>query len=235
MAEEKILVVDDDKDINKLISSYLKKENYKAFSAFNGHDALEIIKNENPDLIILDVMLPDSDGTSLCLDIRKMSDAPIIFLSCKTQEIDKIMALSAGGDDYMTKPFMPGELIARIKAHLRRSSSNTAIPEDQKYKFDDYTIDFDSYELLHDGKEINITTKEMEILRLLISNPRKVFSVKQIFEAVWKTVYMENDSNTVMVYIRNIRKKIEKDPNKPKYIINVRGVGYKFNQLPDAE
>ena len=164
-----------------------------------------------------------------------MSDAPIIFLSCKTQEIDKIMALSAGGDDYMTKPFMPGELIARIKAHLRRSSSNAVIPEEQKYKFDDYTIDFDSYELLHDGKEINITTKEMEILRLLISNPRKVFSVKQIFEAVWKTVYMENDSNTVMVYIRNIRKKIEKDPNKPKYIINVRGVGYKFNRLPDTE
>ncbi|MEG0662755.1 MAG: response regulator, partial [Anaerovoracaceae bacterium] len=120
MAKEKILIVDDEQPINKLVSSYVKNEQFIAFSAYTGKEALEIIDEEKPDLIILDIMLPDIEGTALCLEIRKRSDAPIIFLSCKTQEIDKIIALSAGGDDYMTKPFMPGELVARIKAHLRR-------------------------------------------------------------------------------------------------------------------
>ena len=123
MAKEKILVVDDEQAINKLVCSYLTKENFIPLSAYNGEDALTILKRENPDLIILDVMLPDTEGPALSLEIRKHSNAPIIFLSCKTQEIDKIIALSAGGDDYMTKPFMAGELIARIKAHLRRQNT----------------------------------------------------------------------------------------------------------------
>ncbi|MEA4922272.1 MAG: response regulator transcription factor [Eubacteriaceae bacterium] len=236
MANEKILIVDDEKPINKLVSSYITSEHFTALSAFTGREALDMVKSESPDLIILDVMLPDADGTALCLDIRKITDAPIIFLSCKTQEIDKIIALSAGGDDYMTKPFMPGELIARIKAHLRRRNRVGSMEKPNKiYRSDGLVADFDAYEIRVNGKDVSLTTKELEILKLLVENPRKVFSANQIFESVWKTMCMENDAKTVMVYISNIRKKIESDSEKPKYIINVRGVGYKFNQLPCEE
>lgn len=239
MSKEKILIIDDEKPINKLISSYVENENYKSFSAYTGADGLELVKKEDPDLIILDIMLPDIEGTALCLDIRKHSDAPILFLSCKTQEIDKIIALSAGGDDYITKPFMPGELVARIKAHLRRrnriSRNDIADSRTKVYKFDGLTVDCEAYEVYAGQTEVNLTTKEFEILRLLIENPRKVFSASQIFEAVWKTMCMDNDTKTVMVYISNIRKKIEPNAEKPRFIISIRGVGYKFNQLPEEE
>lgn len=233
MAKEKILVVDDEQAINKLVCSYLTKENFIPLSAYNGEDALTILKKENPDLIILDVMLPDTEGPALSLEIRKHSNAPIIFLSCKTQEIDKIIALSAGGDDYMTKPFMAGELIARIKAHLRRQNTlirSSSQQLDNIYDFGSLKVDFDTHECTSYGKEISLTSKEFDILKLLIENPRKVFPASQIFETVWKTNCMENDTKTVMVYISTLRKKIEENPNDPKFIISVRGVGYKFNQ-----
>lgn len=233
MSKEKILIIDDEKAINKLVSSYLINNQFTPFSAYDGKAGLDLIREENPDLIILDVMLPDIEGPSLCLEIRKISEAPIIFLSCKTQEIDKIIALSSGGDDYMTKPFMPGELIARIKAHLRRRNNLSLDPADLQehiYTFDDLKIDFDTYELFLDDEEVNLTTIEFEILKMLIENPRKVFSAKQIFEKVWKTQCMDNDTKTVMVYISNLRKKIEPNPESSKFIITVRGVGYKFNQ-----
>ncbi len=232
MKNEKILIVDDDPSINKLVYSYLTNEDYTALCAYTGQQAIDLIKNEKPDLIILDIMLPDIEGPSLCLEIRRLSNAPIIFLSCKTQEIDKIIALSSGGDDYMTKPFMPGELIARIKAHLRRQNQVTSGDNGSRkkiYKFDDLTVDFEAYEIFVKGKSVSATTKEFEILKLLIENPRKVFSATQIFESVWKTICMDNDTKTVMVYISNLRKKIETNPEKPRYIISVRGVGYKFN------
>lgn len=234
MAKEKILVVDDEKSINKLICSYLSKEQFQPLSAYNGEDALTLLKRENPDLIILDVMLPDTEGPSLSLEIREFSNAPIIFLSCKTQEIDKIIALSAGGDDYMTKPFMPGELIARIKAHLRRQHSlakKMAQEESSFYEFDGLKVDFDTHELFLDGEEVSLTSKEFEILKLLIKHPRKVFPASQIFESVWKTTCMENDNKTVMVYISTLRKKLERKNHDTNYIVSVRGVGYKFNQL----
>ncbi|MCQ4638538.1 response regulator transcription factor [Anaerovorax odorimutans] len=234
MTREKILVVDDEKPINKLVCSYLVKEQFTAFSAYDGRQALEILKKENPDLIILDIMLPDTEGPALCLDIRRISNAPIIFLSCKTQEIDKIIALSAGGDDYMTKPFMPGELVARVKAHLRRQNTLSAQisqpPDSSIYEFEGLTVDLDTHEIFVEGEPVSVTTKEFEILRLLLENPRKVFSAQQIFEAIWKTTCMENDAKTVMVYISTLRKKLESHPDNPKYIISVRGVGYKFNQ-----
>ncbi|MDO4545513.1 MAG: response regulator transcription factor [Bacillota bacterium] len=233
MSKEKILVIDDEHAINKLVCSYLSKEQFIPLSAYTGDEALSILKKEKPDLIILDIMLPDTEGTSLSLEIRKISNAPIIFLSCKTQEIDKIIALSAGGDDYMTKPFMPGELIARIKAHLRRQNSlarDAVENENNIYEFEGLKVDFDTHELFVCGEEINLTTKEFEILKLLIENPRKVFPASQIFESVWKTNCMENDSKTVMVYISTLRKKLEQNPESPDYIISVRGVGYKFNQ-----
>jgi len=233
MAKEKILVIDDEEDINKLIRAYLSKEHFVPIPAHNGKEALTLLKKEKPDLIILDIMLPDTEGSSLSLEIRKTSNAPIIFLSCKTQEIDKIIALSAGGDDYITKPFMPGELVARIKAHLRRQytlSNDVTETQNNVYEFDGLNIDFDTHELFLNGQEIALTTKEFEILRLLVENPHKVFSTSRIFETVWKTNCMENDTKTVMVYISNLRKKIEVNPNSPHFILSVRGVGYKFNQ-----
>lgn len=233
MSKEKILVVDDEKAINKLVCSYLSKEQFQPFPAYTGEEALALLKKENPDLIILDVMLPDTEGPSLSLEIREFSNAPIIFLSCKTQEIDKIIALSAGGDDYMTKPFMPGELIARIKAHLRRQNSLTrkAAEENENYfEFDGLKVDFDTHELFLDGEAVNLTSKEFEILKLLIQHPRKVFPASQIFETVWKTNCMENDTKTVMVYISTLRKKLERKDHDTNYIVSVRGVGYKFNQ-----
>ena len=159
MAKEKILVVDDEKAINKLVCSYLTKEQFRPLPAYNGEEALDLLKKENPDLIILDIMLPDTEGTALSLDIREYSNAPIIFLSCKTQEIDKIIALSAGGDDYMTKPFMPGELIARIKAHLRRQNSlarKAAEAESSLYEYDGLKIDFDTHDLYLDDRQPDV-------------------------------------------------------------------------------
>jgi len=233
MAKKKILVVDDDKSINKLICSYISKEQMQPFAAHTGVEALQLLKRHNPDLIILDVMLPDIEGPALSLEIREFSTAPIIFFSCKTQEIDKIIALSAGGDDYVTKPFMPGELIARIKAHLRRQSSYSLKQEAEAspvYEFEGLKVDFDAHTCYLDGEELNLTLKELEILKLLIQTPNKVFPASQIFETVWKTSCMENDTKTVTVYISTLRKKLKRKNADTNYIINVRGVGYKFNQ-----
>ncbi|MBQ9015327.1 MAG: response regulator transcription factor [Firmicutes bacterium] len=232
MANEKILVVDDDSAINKLVCSYLEKESYIPLPAHTGAEAMSIVINQNPHLIILDVMLPDTEGTALSLDIRKYSNAPILFLSAKTQEIDKIIALSAGGDDYITKPFMPGELIARIKAHLRRQNTLYAQSRaaSQILEAGDMKLDLESHECHIRGNEVNLTSKEFDILKLLIEHPRKVFPAAQIFESVWKTSCMENDSKTVMVYISTLRKKLEPYDDSPSYITSVRGVGYKFNQ-----
>lgn len=233
MSKEKIMIVDDETEITKLVCVYLTKEHFTPVVAYNGKQALALLKREKPDLIILDIMLPDMEGSSLSLEMRKISNAPIIFLSCKNQEIDKIIALSAGGDDYITKPFMPGELIARIKAHLRRQYSLSNAAEENPnnlYEFDGLSIDFEAHELLINGQQTPLTMKEFEILKLLVENPRKVFSADRIFETVWKTNCMENDVKTVMVYISNLRKKIEANPNTPRYILSVRGVGYKFNQ-----
>ena len=233
MPKEKILVVDDEELIRDLIISYLNNENYVTYSASTGGEALDEIRKNNPDLIILDIMLPDADGTELCLDIRKMTNAPIIFVSAKTQEITKIMALSAGGDDYITKPFLPGEMIARVKANLRRSTAgyvSEPVNETNVYVLDGLKLDFDVYEATMNGKPLNFTSREFEIIKLLVENPRKIFSASQIFESVWKTPSLESDMKTVIVYISNIRKKLGDDPVHPQYITSVRGVGYKFSQ-----
>lgn len=233
MPKEKILIVDDEKEINDLIKSYIVKEGFLAFSAYTGKSALQIIEAENPDLIILDVMLPDIEGTNLSLQIRGISNVPIVFLSCKGEEMDKIVALSAGGDDYMTKPFLPGELIARIKAHLRRNQSISQrenLEEDKAiYRFPGLLINMQTHEVMIDMKPVTLTAKEFDILKLFIKSPRQIFTTDQIYESVWKATSLEGDSRTVMVYISNLRKKIEKNPSKPEYILSVRGVGYKFN------
>ena len=230
MASEKILIVDDEKVINNLIKSYIQKEGYKAFSAFSGNEALDVIKKVSPDLIILDVMLPDTSGVDLCLEIRKTNDAPILFLSCKAEEVDKIIALSVGGDDYITKPFLPGELIARIKAHLRRRNSmENREAQEKVFQFPGLTVNIQTREVLVNGTPALLTAKEFDVLALLIENPKRIFSAEQIFEQVWKTNAIASDSRTVMVYVSTLRKKIEYNPCNPKYIFNIRRVGYKFN------
>ena len=231
MAGEKILIVDDEKPINDLIRSYLMKEGFIPFSAYTGGEALEIIKSEKPDLIILDIMLPDVEGVDLCLEIRKTNNSPILFLSCKSEEVDKIIALSVGGDDYLTKPFLPGELIARIKAHLRRQKSAGAgkAPQDEILEFPGLTVNMQTREVFSDGLPISLTAKEFDILLLFIQNPKRIFTADQIFELIWKTTSLGGDSRTVMVYISTLRKKLEKNADGSKYIISIRGVGYKFN------
>lgn len=230
MSKEKIIIIDDEKDINELIKSYLIKEGYVPLTAYDGITALSLIRKENPDLIILDIMLPEIDGIELCLEIRKITTKPIIFLSCKSEEIDKIVALSVGGDDYVTKPFLPGELIARIKAHLRRNRihSSDAFKE-EIYNLPGLKVNITAREVIADNMPVALTAKEFELLEILIKNPKRVFSMEQLFEMVWKADSLKGDSRTIMVYISNIRKKIETNPNNPKYILSVRGVGYKFN------
>lgn len=231
MAGEKILIVDDEKPINDLIRSYLMKEGFIPFSAYTGKEALELIKSEKPDLIILDIMLPDVEGVDLCLEIRKTNNSPILFLSCKSEEIDKIIALSVGGDDYLTKPFLPGELIARIKAHLRRQKTAGAgkVSHDEIFEFPGLTVNMQTREVFSDGLPVSLTAKEYDILLLFIQNPKRIFTAEQIFELIWKTNSLGGDSRTVMVYISTLRKKLEKNGEGSKYIISIRGVGYKFN------
>ncbi|MDR0817465.1 MAG: response regulator transcription factor [Clostridiales Family XIII bacterium] len=233
MPDEKILIVDDEREINNLIRSYIKKEGYKTIQAFTGEEAMSLVKSERPDLIVLDVMLPDIEGPNLSLEIRKISNAPILFCSCKDEEIDKIVALSAGGDDYMTKPFKPGEFIARVKAHLRRhqQSGTPVINSNDRhlFKFQGLSVNTDLHEVVVSGNIVKLTPKEFEMLCLFVKNPERIFSAEQLFEVVWKENILYSDAKTVMVYISTLRKKIEFDPNNPKYIISVRGFGYKFN------
>lgn len=231
MAGEKILIIDDEKPINDLIRSYVMKEGFIPLSAYNGKEALELIKSDKPDFIILDIMLPDVEGVDLCMEIRKKNNSPILFLSCKSEEIDKIVALSVGGDDYMTKPFLPGELIARIKAHLRRQKSTAAnsSSNDEILEFPGLTVNLQTREVFSDGLPISLTAKEYDILQLFIQNPKRIFTADQIFELIWRTNSLGGDSRTVMVYISTLRKKLEKNSDSRKYIISIRGVGYKFN------
>ncbi|HVI41583.1 MAG TPA: response regulator transcription factor, partial [Anaerovoracaceae bacterium] len=232
MPGEKILIIDDEKPINDLIRSYVMKEGFTPYSAYSGKEALELVKSEKPDLIILDIMLPDVEGVDLCMEIRKTNNSPILFLSCKSEEIDKIIALSVGGDDYMTKPFLPGELIARIKAHLRRQKSTTKAEKsahEEIIEFPGLAVNMQTREVISDGQMVNLTAKEFDILQLLIENPRRIFTADQIFELIWKTNSLGGDARTVMVYISTLRKKLEKSSDNAKFIISIRGVGYKFN------
>lgn len=230
MKAKKILVVDDEKNINDIIVSFLQKEGFQTCSALNGNEALKLLETENPDLIILDVLLPDINGVALCVEIRNIRNkTPILFLSCKDQETDKIIALSVGGDDYITKPFLPGELVARVKAHLRRvDAMKPDAPEEEIYSAPGLSLNSNTREVYVDGELVNLTAKEFDLLHLFIKNPRRIYNTAQIYEYAWKTNSIMGDEKTVMVYVSTLRKKIENIHGR-KYIINVRGLGYKFN------
>lgn len=227
-----ILVVDDDKEIVEAISIYLETEGYQVLKAYDGSEALKVIEQTKPDLIIIDVMMPDLDGIHATLKIREKLDVPIIILSAKSEDRDKILGLNIGADDYVTKPFNPLELVARVKSQLRRYSqlgNMATVPSQSMYKCGGLTINDDNKEVFVDGELIKLTPIEYNILLLLVKNAGKVFSIDEIFEQIWKEKSMGAD-NTVAVHIRHIREKIEINPREPRYLKVVWGVGYKIEK-----
>lgn len=232
MKRDRILIVDDDPDIRNILELYLEKEGFKIITANEGSKAIHAIDTHSPDLIILDIMMPGLDGYETCQAIREKTDAPILFLSAKEDDFDKILGLRLGGDDYITKPFSPGVLVARIKAHLRRTrlthSKKEQEPVHTTLEFPGLFIDLDSCIVRVNGQIISLPAKEFQLLCLLGKNVEKVFSVEQLFQLIWGENSL-GDNRTVMVHISNLRKKIEPDPTKPMYILTVRGIGYKFN------
>ena len=228
-----VLVCDDDREIVEAIEIYLSQEGYKVLKAYDGEEALKVLDREKVDLLIIDVMMPKLDGIRATLKIREKKNMPIIILSAKSEDADKILGLNVGADDYMTKPFNPLELVARVKSQLRRytqlgstiDKSNQAV-----YAVGGLSIDDEQKEVTVDGEPVRLTPIEYNILLLLVKNQGKVFSIDQIYESIWNEDAIGVD-NTVAVHIRHIREKIEINPKEPRYLKVVWGVGYKIEKL----
>ena len=235
---QKILVCDDDKQIVEAISIYLTGEGYQVIKAFDGYDVLKILEKENVDLIILDVMMPGLDGIRTTLKIREKSSIPIIILSAKGEDTDKILGLNIGADDYITKPFNPLEMVARVKSQLRRYTQLGNMNEQSKgeaiYSCGGLVINDDTKEVSVDGELGKLTPIEYNILLLLVRNAGKVFSIDEIYTSIWNEEAIGAD-NTVAVHIRHIREKIEINSRKPKYLKVVWGVGYKIEKQGKIE
>lgn len=229
MANEKILIIEDDKDIRNLLKDYLTQEGFIVNSCDSGGGALSVFNSFVPDIIVLDIMLPEVDGIEICRIIRSSSLVPIIMLSAKSGDIDKILSLGVGADDYITKPFSPMEVIARIKAHLRRYKTFKAPSKDTSNKkgFGDLTIDSKSYKVTFKDKEIHLTSREFEIIDFLSQYPSEVFSKEQLYDNVWGLSGF-GDLNTIAVYIKRIREKFAE--YNISYIKTVWGVGYKWEE-----
>lgn len=226
-----ILVVDDDKEITKAIEIYLGKENYQIFKAYDGEQALKQIKENEIHLVILDIMMPQKDGLETLEEIRKEKNIPVIMLSAKSEDIDKINGLNCGADDYITKPFNPVELIARVNALIRRYTKLGAIEEKQGIiKNGELIIDDELKQVTVDGIIIKLTPTEYNILKFLTQNKGKVFSIEQIYTNVWDGECYAAE-NVIAVHIRHIREKIEINPKEPKYLKVIWGVGYKIEAL----
>lgn len=230
MEKIRILVVDDDDAIRDVIQIYLRNAGYEVLQAEDGQEALALLTQTPVQLIILDLMIPHMDGISFCLKLREMSHTPIIMLSAKTEDMDKIHGLSIGADDYMTKPFNPLELVARVKSQLRRylDFQQPSGKAQDILELRSLTLNRTTHQVLLQGQEVRLTPKEFAILELLLEHQGMVFSAERIYTAVWQEPFMESES-TVMVHIRNIREKIEKSPRHPEYLKNVWGVGYKID------
>lgn len=223
-----ILVCDDDKEIVDAIEIYLLQEGYKVEKAYDGEQALEILHNKKIDLMVIDVMMPKLDGIRATFQVRKTSSIPIIILSAKTEDADKILGLNVGADDYVTKPFNPLELVARVKSQLRRYTTLSSTAQGETtYEAGGLVINDDLKKVTVDGEEVKLTPIEYNILLLLMKNKGKVFSISQIYEAIWNEEAIGAD-NTVAVHIRHIREKIEINPKEPRYLKVVWGVGYKI-------
>lgn len=229
MATETVLLVDDEKEILQLLSIYFGNEGYRLLTANDGEQALEIVERENVDLVVLDVMMPVMDGIQACIKIRESHNMPVIMLSAKGQDMDKITGLSIGADDYVAKPFNPLEVLARAKSQLRRYNRLGAKKTKSEHEIaaDELTIDTNSHTVTLAGEPVHLTPREFAILELLARHPGQVLSTEQIYGKVWNEPFMES-ANTVMVHVRKIREKIERDAKNPRYIQTVWGVGYKF-------
>lgn len=229
--DKKILVVDDERPIVEILKINLQKENYIVFEAYDGEEAVSKAEMINPDLILLDVMLPKLDGFSVCRKIREKSSVPIIMLTAREEEVDKVLGLELGADDYMTKPFSVRELMARIKANMRRSTPVAEAKDDDDeaaiIEVGCFKLDSNRYELYKNGNIIDLTIREFDLVKFLASQPNKIFSRQSLLERVWDYEYY-GDERTVDVTIRRLREKIEDNPSQPQYIITKRGVGYYF-------
>lgn len=230
MKDIRILIADDDKEIRNLLKIYLERELYMVDTAINGDETLQLFNKNNYNLVILDIMMPKVDGIEVCRKLRDKTNVPILMLTAKDHEVDKILGLSIGADDYITKPFSIHEVVARVKALMRRFlvlGSNNTVQEKTTLAFKGLTINLNTYTVHTNKEEINLTGKELELLKFFTSNPGQVFTKTQLFRNVWDDNYIEDD-NTVMVHIRKLRKKIEIDSSNPKFIQTIWGIGYKF-------
>ncbi len=227
-----VLVVEDDKEILEGVSIYLKNQGYTVFKASNGFEGLGIIEKEEIHLAIVDIMMPGMDGITMTMKLREKHEFPVIMLTAKSEEIDKVTGLNIGADDYVTKPFTPMELLARVNSHLRRYSRYLNVLEDKKednvYVIGGLELNENTVQVTVDGNTVKVTPLEFKILALLIKNPGRVFSAEEIYEKVWNERAITTD--TIMVHIRNIREKIEINTKNPKYLKVVWGVGYKIEK-----
>lgn len=230
--ENLILVVDDEKPIVDILTYNLKKEGNKVIEAFDGEQGLNLALSEQPDLVLLDVMLPKMDGFSVCRKIREKSTVPIIMLTAREEEVDKVLGLELGADDYITKPFSVRELMARVRANLRRRAAEderSANGGEEVIRTGRFLIDAQRYEVQKDKKVIDLTLREFELIKFLATQPNKIFSRENLLEKVWGYEYY-GDVRTVDVTVRRLREKIEDDPGSPAYVITKRGVGYFFKK-----
>lgn len=228
---KKILIIEDEASISDIIKFNLKKEGYEVDTAYDGQDGLNKALGSNPDLVLLDVMLPLMDGFQVCKKIRESSNVPILMLTAKEEEVDKVLGLELGADDYITKPFGMRELIARIKANIRRNDfmeDKSDAPADVQ-SFGNLEIDMNRYEVRKDGVPLELTLREFELLKYLAEREDKVFSREQLLEEVWGYEYY-GDIRTVDVTVRRLREKLEDEPSDPKYIMTKRGIGYHFRR-----
>ncbi|MBT1280369.1 response regulator transcription factor [Thermoanaerobacter sp. CM-CNRG TB177] len=224
---KKILVVDDEIKILEVVKSYLEREGFSVITETNGNNVLDTFKKEKPDLVILDLMLPGISGEELCKRLRQFSNVPILMLTAKVQESDKINGFSIGADDYITKPFSPRELVMRVKAILRRTTDDVPLAEVMSFNNDDLVVDLRAHTVRKKGVVVNLTPNEFKILKFLIRNPNRVFTREELIEKVMGFDY-EGYDRTIDAHIKNLRQKIEDDTKNPVYIKTVYGVGYKF-------
>lgn len=226
---ENILVCDDDKEIVDAIEIYLSQEDFRIYKAYDGVEALDIIRKTKISLAIVDIMMPKMDGMRMVMELRKFSSIPVIFLSAKSEDSDKILGLNIGADDYVTKPFNPLELVARVKSNLRRYTTLGSMEDKENiYKTGGLVIDDNSKECFVDGERIRLTPIEYNILEFLVKNKGKVYSINQIYQSIWQDSGSFAADNTIAVHIRHIREKIEINPRDPRYLKVVWGVGYKI-------
>lgn len=226
----KILVVDDEQPIVDLIRGYLEREGFEVVTAFDGQRALELARSERPDLLILDLMLPGIDGLEVCRQLRQFSDAYVLMLTARTEEVDRIVGLAVGADDYVTKPFSPRELVARVRAMLRRPrSAQPAGAPDPPVRIGDLVIDEAAYEVSRGDELLALTPIEFSLLVTLVRHPGMVFTRAQLVDQVWGPDFY-GDEHVVDVHLSNLRKKLERDPGHPDFIETVRGVGYRFRK-----